>query len=816
MTLIHYVGSSDSRTIFATDFAANGVNDQATTTWNEPNIWQVNVSTGAGNYLLTLSDFSLTGINRPGTGGGPPGPPPGDTGLHPSLATHDALGLATQAELDAAVAGFVSGAHPNLASHDALGLATQTELDAVALAKLNANDASVTNARTPTDASVTTAKIATGGIAQSAVTNLATDIANKVLKAGDTMTGPLVLPGNAASALHAIPKQQLDAAISGLPPAAHPNLAAHDTLGLATQVELDAKLALNGGTMTGPLFLVGDAPTALQAVPKQQLDASITALGSIYETKAKSVTVLTGAGIDETGVTDSTAAIQTLVTNAAGPVVGVPGATYKWSSLNLKNGSDVRGNGASLVCTAASGAGAFTGSNLTNVAVSGWKASGNVGAVLVKMIASKVIDVLRNDLTNLGMFRCDSANISVYTGSTEGENADILVKDNRAVAPATLNTICVGLYYASDCLVTHNRIEGFDNGALFWGGDANVNVNGAIANPRKSKRITMTFNNVIGPSNGGLWGSMGEDIRICDNTVRDCGDVGIDFEGCFNARANRNTVSDCDNGNFATFSLCRNISFAHNTSLATGQATCQYLFKVYNSTADSSKATGNGVIKLTNNALIRTNGVGSGVVIEACHHIIIRGNHMKNTYIFAQTNNMNHVSIINNDMEWDVAASTALDAITVGANRQAQDGFPPRIRIGGNTLISPVSQPPASRGIYSNQDDPNSSPTVDIWGNDVYLFPIDIQSQWGSPSNTNPAVVRIWDNNVFNSIAVTNLLALIPQNERRWGNKRIFTGGTVTGGASLTVTGSRGANAALTSLLSHMATLGLIVDSSVV
>jgi hypothetical protein len=32
--------------------------------------------------------------------------------------------------------------------------------------------------------------------------------------AGSTMTGPLVLPGNAASALQAVPKQQLDAAVA--------------------------------------------------------------------------------------------------------------------------------------------------------------------------------------------------------------------------------------------------------------------------------------------------------------------------------------------------------------------------------------------------------------------------------------------------------------------------------------------------------------------------------------------------------------------------------------------------------------------------
>jgi hypothetical protein len=39
---------------------------------------------------------------------------------------------------------------------------------------------------------------------------------NAVSKAGDTMTGPLVLSGNATTALQAVPKQQLDAAIAGV------------------------------------------------------------------------------------------------------------------------------------------------------------------------------------------------------------------------------------------------------------------------------------------------------------------------------------------------------------------------------------------------------------------------------------------------------------------------------------------------------------------------------------------------------------------------------------------------------------------------
>lgn len=48
---------------------------------------------------------------------------------------------------------------------------------------------------------------------------LGSELAQKsqtVLKSGSTMTGPLVLSGNAANALEAVPKQQLDTAITNL------------------------------------------------------------------------------------------------------------------------------------------------------------------------------------------------------------------------------------------------------------------------------------------------------------------------------------------------------------------------------------------------------------------------------------------------------------------------------------------------------------------------------------------------------------------------------------------------------------------------
>jgi len=73
----------------------------------------------------------------------------------------------------------------------------------------------------------------------------------KAMLAGFTMTGPLVLPGDAAGALHAVPKQQLDAAIGAV---------------------------LDGATFTGPVVLPGAASTGLQAVTLAQLEAAIASV----------------------------------------------------------------------------------------------------------------------------------------------------------------------------------------------------------------------------------------------------------------------------------------------------------------------------------------------------------------------------------------------------------------------------------------------------------------------------------------------------------------------------------------------------------
>ena len=105
-----------------------------------------------------------------------------------------------------------------------------------------------------------------------------------VVKTGDTMTGPLTLPGDPASVLQAAPKQYVDNAVvsrvakSGDTMTGPLTLPGSPSSGLhaSTKAYTDAgdmlKVNKAGDTMTGPLTLPGDPTAALHAATKQYID----------------------------------------------------------------------------------------------------------------------------------------------------------------------------------------------------------------------------------------------------------------------------------------------------------------------------------------------------------------------------------------------------------------------------------------------------------------------------------------------------------------------------------------------------------------
>jgi short-subunit dehydrogenase len=132
----------------------------------------------------------------------------------------------------------------------------------------------------------------------------------KVAKAGDTMTGFLTLSADPTAALHAATKQYTDTTVS-----THAsNEALHLTTGQNTfldavtvsatevnrlagvtsgvQGQLDSKVALAGGTMTGHLALSADPTSAMHAATKQYVDAADTALDGRLTTAENTVAIL--------------------------------------------------------------------------------------------------------------------------------------------------------------------------------------------------------------------------------------------------------------------------------------------------------------------------------------------------------------------------------------------------------------------------------------------------------------------------------------------------------------------------------------------
>ena len=172
-------------------------------------------------------------------------------GAHPDLATHDALGLATDTELTTHAGaadphtGYRLESVAIAAADVAADVATQAELDAHAAAA----DPHTGYRLESADHTHATTGLQAGQIAHSALTGLTT---------GDDHTQYQKESEKAAASGYAslgadslVPQDQLGTGVQDgtkflrddgtwqAPTAAHPDLATHDTLGLATQSELD-------------------------------------------------------------------------------------------------------------------------------------------------------------------------------------------------------------------------------------------------------------------------------------------------------------------------------------------------------------------------------------------------------------------------------------------------------------------------------------------------------------------------------------------------------------------------------------------------
>jgi parallel beta-helix repeat protein len=76
--------------------------------------------------------------------------------------------------------------------------------------------------------------------------------------------------------------------------------------------------------------------------------------------------------------------------------------------------------------------------------------------------------------------------------------------------------------------------------------------------------VTISDNTVSNVAGGCIWGSLGTRITVEDNSVANCGDVGIDLEGTSDSTVSGNTVSNATNGGITTFYGSTGVSIASN------------------------------------------------------------------------------------------------------------------------------------------------------------------------------------------------------------------------------------------------------------
>lgn len=175
-----------------------------------------------------------------------------------------------------------------------------------------------------------------------AQTTLTTAVNAKVAKAGDTMTGPLVLSGAPTLALHATTKTYVDDAISAVSGGASTALATTQAQVTTLRGDVDgllvdpvtksyvdtqdaARLSRSGGSMTGYITLHADPVSAMQPTTKQYVDSvaqGLTAKPSVRLATTVNLAATYDNGSFGVNATLTGTANGALVVDGATPLVG--------------------------------------------------------------------------------------------------------------------------------------------------------------------------------------------------------------------------------------------------------------------------------------------------------------------------------------------------------------------------------------------------------------------------------------------------------------------------------------------------------------
>ena len=348
-------------------------------------------------------------------------------------------------------------------------------------------------------------------------------------------------------------------------------------------------------------------------------------------------------------------------------------------------------------------------------------------------------------------------------------SSGVHIDNNRCTSNATEFVTLADMRFIRDSFVTNN--VGQNANILYWGGDSFPARGGDWAVPRWARRLTITGNAITG-GNGGIWGSMGQQITISGNTVNNNSDVGIDLEGTFNSAVTGNSVSNAVNGCYSIFFYCDQITFSGNSALQDGSLGT-VLFLQSNSENSASK---NIDVLITGNTFQYTGATGIGTIqTQVACGLTIDGNEMRNVKIVSTNNNGGSIDVHRNFLFY-TGQTVAFNAVDI---QKKYASLRTGAQVTGNRIIYDGTAPATSKAIYITEDDFNASHTYPIIGNIIEGFgdtPIRVAGVSGNAPMKGTFI--LYDNSVK---GVTTDLLVDNSNVgqgiiKRWGNFNGTTG----------------------------------------
>ncbi len=312
-----------------------------------------------------------------------------------------------------------------------------------------------------------------------------------------------------------------------------------------------------------------------------------------------------------------------------------------------------------------------------------------------------------NDLTSRAFDRVGNSDIGISYCRGEGSQ--------RTMAQYTAGVL---LGFTRDWTISNCSFSRYDHGVQWWGGDSNPERDGKVANVRKCQNGLISDVTIKYVRGGGIWGSMGEDITVQNSHVMHCGDVGIDFEGCFRSKAINNYVAESNNGNIAVFHHNQDILFANNQLVQSDPKRPQAC--IYN----ASQSQDNGQVTFDNNVFINTKGVGHIKQQGPSSHIIFTQNSLHNVVANFSFNNNKYIDISENIF---LVTRLLVYDYVLKAGQTHHGG---KVSLEKNHFISTVPQSESVYAISLHQSDYNSSPINRVINNTIVGLPYQMKVVW--------------------------------------------------------------------------------------